>query len=125
MGQVIELDNLEAFCETRSLCLAEARSLLRGRRGDASLESMRRWSNPARGWSAPDGRRLILPCVKLGGYLRTMKSWVERFRDERLKLAVRLPRKPVEGITEGRRAKSLARAEKALDRAGVGSSKRS
>jgi hypothetical protein len=117
------LGPLEEYDESRSIDMTQARRMLRGRGGaDASLEVVRRWTNPVRGCRplGPKGPTLVLPCVKIGGQLRTMPSWVEAFRAARERVTARglgpppLAERPARSREAGRR-----RAGEVLDRAGV------
>ena len=50
---------------------------------------LRRWSNPDIGCPLPDGGRLVLRSVKLGGCLLFLPEWVEAFELARWNRAVR------------------------------------
>ena len=121
MRQVVELQGLEAYDEVRSIDLVVARKLLRGRKEEASLESLRRWINRRRGWKIPgQDAVLLLPAVLIGGTYRMMESWVRAFAQRRAEVSRQVTRPAPAGLPEGRRKKAHVRAEERLRRAGIG-----
>lgn len=77
----VDLGELAPYDDATSLDMTGARALLRGRYGSAALEVVRRYANPRRGCRpmGPDGPMIVLPAVKSGGRLRTMRQWCEAF----------------------------------------------
>lgn len=74
----------------RLITLSAASHLLRGRRGKSpSLWSMRRWCNPKRGWTGPDGNRIFLRSVKVGGEILLLPEWIEDFEQARIAAGTR------------------------------------
>jgi hypothetical protein len=90
----IDLGPLEEFDQDRAIDLKEARKLLRGRGGPASLEVVRRWTHPRHGCrpQGPDGLRVVLPAVKLAGCWFTMPSWAAAFEKARQRLGLQAAR---------------------------------
>jgi hypothetical protein len=108
---------------SRLIGLTAARAMLRGRGGKSpSLETLRRWANPRRGWKAPfpDAPRVILRTVRLNGELLTLPQWVEEFERERLRWGVRSPWPPPAGRPEKRRARDQERDLAFLAANGIG-----
>lgn len=104
-----------------AITMAEARALIRGRRGHIALEVLRRWSNPNRGCRI-HGVQLVLPSLKVAGVLLTMREWVEQFERTRIRLSVRqVDRKFVEGLRSPRQKKrDQDEADAGLRAAGMG-----
>ena len=101
--------------------LAAAAKLMRGRGGKPpSIESLRRWANPLRGYRpcGPTGPTLVLQTVKLNGEFLTCERWVREFEAARERAGVRAA-PPVLARPARSRAAAHRRAEEALDRAGV------
>src|SRR5262249_62001467 len=101
-----------------------ARKLLRGRGGRSpSLETVRRWASPRRGSrpAGPNGPRLVLRAIRLGGELLMLPEWVEEFERERRRLGVRTPAPGApRDRTDRQRRRAYERAEAELDRRGCG-----
>lgn len=71
------------------ITIADASKLLRGHRGKgAGIDVIRRWMNPLRGALplGPDGPRVVLKAVKVGGRLWTTARWCDDFDRQRMKL---------------------------------------
>lgn len=112
--------DLEAdFDLATAIELTEAAPLLRGRSGNPHPDVLRRWANPKCGCQVGT-LQLVLPTVKVGGRLLTMRRWVEAFERMRARLG---QRSPVASLprTPKRRAAAQRRAEEELKRAGIGS----
>lgn len=113
--------DLRGFDGTRAITMSQARKIIRGRKGDASVETVRRWASPHTGCrpAGPDGPLLVLPAVRLNGLLYTMAEWVEAFERARQELGRRPVRERVSHRTPRQRRAAHRRAEAYLDRKGV------
>lgn len=113
-----------SFDLSRAIGLSRAAPLMRGKGGRApSVETVRRWANPARGCypAGAGGPHLVLRTHKLNGEILTMPEWVEAFELERVRLSDRqsAAAQPVER-TSRKRQGEVKRAQARLDRAGIG-----
>lgn len=104
----------------RCIGLSAAAGGMRGRGGKpASLDSVRRWADPARGYRPRGytGPALVLATSRLGGDVVTLPEWVAEFEAARFALGTTrvVPRLPA-----GRRELlSQRKAEEYLDAQGV------
>lgn len=118
---LLQID-IDDFDRAKAVSLTEAAKLMCGKGGKhPSVETLRRWANPERGCrpSGPDGDRIVLPTVRLGGELLTMPAWVEWFEQMRVRLGARTVIKPELPQTPGQRLRAQAQATARLDREGV------
>jgi len=121
MSEPLDLGPLEEFDDEKSIDMQEARKLMRGRAGRASLEVVRRWANPCRG-CRPRGEAgpvLVLPAVKVSGGWRTMASWVAAFERERQRQGMGTRVFPQESRTPKQAAAGHRRATAFLEAEGV------
>lgn len=104
----------------RCIGLKAAAALLRGRGGKPpSLDTVRRWANPRRGYRPRGnyaGPPLVLATCRLGNDLVTLPEWVEEFERRRFQMGTT---RVMPTRTPRQAAAALRRAEEYLDAQGV------
>jgi hypothetical protein len=106
-----------------SIDLAQARLMIRGRKGPAALEVVRKYITHG---SRIGDQVVLLRAVKISGTFLTMPGWVAAFEAKRFELSERLgavPPLPRATYTCRGRAADQKMAARVLDRLGIGAAK--